>query len=133
MLTPGKVPFEPDDDTDTPGCSTDATADIPSGYCKLHGFQAQNEGHKCGYCGMKAYFYCSTCFPDDQPTHAICNPTTNRDCFAKHMHGVKPTHCMRHAKRKEPEGGRERPPPRSPQQAAGRQQARSGGGARRAI
>ena len=102
-------------------------------YCTLHGFPGNNEGHKCGYCGKKAYYYCPTCFPDEEPTHAICNPTTNRDCFAKHVAGEKPKHCMRHAKRKEPEGGRERPPPRSPQQAAGRQQARSGGGARRTI
>lgn len=61
---------------------------------------AKNEKHQCGYCKERAYLFCKTCFPDgekDMETidYAICNPNTERGCFAKHVCGVAPSHFMR--------------------------------------
>ena len=55
-----------------------------------------NEHHQCGFCprGVGAYYYCKTCFPDGRPTHAACNPSVGRDCFAKHVAGHAPTHSI---------------------------------------
>ena len=42
--------------------------------------------------------YCKRCFPDASSVeYATCNPATGRNCFAKHVLGVKPTHgCAAH-------------------------------------
>ena len=56
----------------------------------------KNEHHQCGFCprGVNSYYYCKSCFPDGRPTHAVCNPSVGRDCFAKHVAGHAPAHSI---------------------------------------
>ena len=51
-----------------------------------------NAKHQCGYCENRVHCYCDKCFPDGEPSYAICNPNTGRACFAKHVSKVAPTH-----------------------------------------
>ena len=88
-----------------------------------------HEKHQCGFCprGTGAYFYCTTCFPDGQATHALCNPTLERECYGKHAAGMKPTHTIRIGiKKKNPvrssprkSDGERRPTSRVPPRGAG--------------
>ena len=41
-----------------------------------------NAKHQCGYCENRVHCYCDKCFPDGEPSYAICNPNTGRACFA---------------------------------------------------
>ena len=53
------------------------------------------EGHVCGYCGEKAYLCCISCFPDvKEAGYAICNPSTGKTCYAKHVLGEPNEHSM---------------------------------------
>jgi hypothetical protein len=64
-----------------------------------------SEHHQCGYCprGTNGYWYCSTCFPPGtNPTHALCNPSKGRDCFAKHVRGDPPMHKINIGIKKKP-------------------------------
>ena len=89
-------------------------------YCQLVRFSSySNEKHQCGYCKEKAYFYCTTCFPNEaEAQYGICNPTAkDRPCFHKHVSGVAPTHRLNHNKRKRP-AEPAAPTRRSPNRAA---------------
>ena len=60
------------------------------------------EQHRCGYCPKPAYGYCEVCFPSgpQSATHAICGPSTGRNCMQQHSNGVPPRHGMFHKKQK---------------------------------
>ena len=55
------------------------------------------EKHKCGYCGNKsAYMCCNGCFPTiGEAKYAICNPSTGRNCYERHLAGEEPEYKMR--------------------------------------
>ena len=92
MITLGSVPFNPEDNQEEKEeeenhlCKLKNFSDIDKGRCP---------GHKCAYCPHKAYYFCSVCFPDDDPSAACCNPSTGRPCFTKHVMGFKIKHFMR--------------------------------------
>ena len=52
------------------------------------------------YCTNRCYLYCPICFPGAENgdltviDYGICNPATGRNCYAKHITGVKNTHHM---------------------------------------
>ena len=69
-----------------------------SGEHRIRTFQNKaNEHHQRDYCAkdVQGYFYRETCLPDGHPTHALCNPSKGRDCYAKHVSGEKPQHGCR--------------------------------------
>ena len=67
------------------------------------------EGHTCGYCGTEsAYLCCTACFPDPTTAYGICNPSTGRDCFARHVLGLPATHGTHRKQKREPAGGSRR-------------------------
>lgn len=91
FLTLGKVPYPGRQGEGGAGASSSAEH-----YHKLVRFKNyDDEHHKCGFCPAQSYFYCGTCFPDGRPTHAVCNPTKNANCLAKHLAGEKPVHGCR--------------------------------------
>ena len=89
FMTLGKVPF-------TAGHAAAVTAVSELHKLKKFG-NYDSEHHQCGFCpkGIHGYFYCDTCFPDGRATHALCNPSKGRDCYAKHVAGEKPAHGCR--------------------------------------
>lgn len=110
-----------------------ASPSQPCQLCQLEKFDkfapegTKNVGHQCGYCksGTKAYYFCITCFPDGKPTHALCNPTTGRECFAQHIAKAPVKHFLRHhgPKRTRPDDAQDCGNPRtSPRRASPRAQ-----------
>ena len=89
FLTLGKVPFAAGHAAAVTAASERHTLKAFANY--------DSEHHQCGFCpkGIHGYFYCDTCFPDGRATHALCNPSKGRDCYAKHVAGEKPAHGCR--------------------------------------
>ena len=64
--------------------------------------EVKNEQHKCGYCGSAAYGFCGACYPIGcEPTHAICGPSTGKNCMQQHCNCVTPRFGMHKRKAKE--------------------------------
>ena len=100
ILTLGKVEFGKDPTADP----ADARA-ADEHQCYLTRFKdgagnPKNEKHQCGYCTNRCYLYCPICFLGAENgdltviDYGICNPATGRNCYAKHVTGVKNTHHM---------------------------------------
>ena len=103
FLTLGKVAFAATTTAAAAAAAAAAAGPSSEHEPKLHKLvrfsSYKNEHHKCGFCvpasdgkQVNGYFYCITCFPDGQPTHALCNPTCNRPCYALHCRGDVPRH-----------------------------------------
>ena len=95
LLTLGKLAWGELPQDEEEQCSACDDED-ESHVCKLERFEAyKNEKHQCGYCGVRGYWYCSTCFPGvSDIQYGICNPSTKREgeaskCFAKHVLGFQ--------------------------------------------
>jgi hypothetical protein len=54
---------------------------------------AENKRKKqCSYCDKKCYQRCETCARLGIGVFHACGSLTGRDCMAKHVHGVQPSH-----------------------------------------